>query len=124
MSLLKDIPNPKQHQPVEPASISTPMVPVMSPAPGELLKRFVGDRIRFALSDRDARPPTRNWRAFLRTNLGRAELLRREIIQAHTRGLPVAGASWHDLPMKVEPSGWFLELPLTEVGHFKAKAYL
>jgi len=100
-----------------------PLIPVMTPAPGERLQRFVGDRIRFGLRDRDGRRP-KGWRAKLRTNLGRAALLRREILDAHTRGLPVAGASWRDLPMPEDGDGWSLDLPLTETGYFKAKGYL
>ncbi len=96
----------------------------MTPSPGDRLQRFVGDRVHFVLKDRDGRSPVKGWRALLRTNLGRAEVLRREIIQAHTKGLPLAGASWRDLAMKEEAEGWSLELPLTEVGYFKAKAYL
>ena len=96
----------------------------MTPAPGTHWQRFVGDRLRFVLHDAGERRPEKGWRALLRTNLGRAEQLRREIIQAHTRGLPLAGASWRDVPMGRETGGWALELPLTEVGYFKAKAYL
>ena len=98
--------------------------PVMSPAPGERLLRFVGDRVRFTIRDRSGRGRSRGWRARLRTNLGRAEVLRREIIQAHAKGVPLAGASWCDLPMNEESDGWSLELPLADVGFFKAKAYL
>ena len=65
----------------------------MTPAPGDRLQRFVGDRLHFALKDRDGRGAAKDWRAVLRTNLGRAEVLRREIIQAHTQGLPLAGAA-------------------------------
>src|SRR5438128_1305899 len=101
-----------------------PLIPNMSPAPGERLLRFVGDRVRFVLKDRDGRRPYKKWRARLRTNLGRAEMLRREIIQAHATGVPLAGASWRDLPMIPDADGWSLELPLAEVGFFKAKAYL
>ena len=101
-----------------------PLIPMMTPAPGDQLQRFVGDRASFALKDRADRVSRKGWRALLRTNLGRAEVLRREIIQAHTKVLPLAGASWRDLPMKEAPEGWSLELPLTEVGYFKAKAYL
>ena len=100
------------------------LIPIMTPAPGERQLRFVGDRVRFVLKDRDGRRPPRGWSAKLRTNLGRAEVLRHEIIQSHTHGLPLAGASWRDLPMREENGEWSLELPLSEVGFFKAKAYL
>ena len=89
-------------------------IPIMTPAPGDRLQRYVGDRVRLGLRDRSGRAPPRGWLARVRTNLGRAERLRREILQAHTQGLPLAGASWHDLPMKPEAGGWSLDLPLTE----------
>ena len=92
--------------------------------PGERLQRFVGDRIRFVLEDRAGTFPRRKGlRARLRTNLGRGELLCKEITQAQTRKLPLAGASWHDLPMRSEDGKWNVELTLTEPGYFKAKAY-
>ena len=100
------------------------LIPEMEPRPGQRLQRFVGDRIRFSICDRHGGPPAQGWRALLRTNLGRADLLRREILESHTRGLPPAGASWRDLPMVQDGQGWSLELPLAEVGYFKAKAYL
>ncbi|MGB7748398.1 MAG: amylo-alpha-1,6-glucosidase [Verrucomicrobiia bacterium] len=93
----------------------------MDPAPGERLLRFVGDRVRFALRDGGGQP---GWRALLRTNLGRAATLRREIITAHAGGAVPAGASWRDLPMRKTGDGWQIELPLAEAGYFKAKAYL
>ena len=96
----------------------------MTPAPGERLLRFVGDHVRFGVKDRGGRPSTKGWRAFLRTTLGRADALRREILQAHTKGLPMGGAAWRDLPMREEAGGWTLELPVAEPGYFKAKAYL
>src|ERR1043165_9696071 len=77
-----------------------PLVPVMTPAPGERLLRFVGDHVRFAVKDRTGRAPAKGWSAFLRTTLGRADALRREILQAHTRGLPLAGASCGALPIR------------------------
>jgi starch synthase (maltosyl-transferring) len=98
--------------------------PVLKASPGGRLQRFVGDRLRFSLEDGVGEKPPPGWRARLRTNLGRAEILCKEIIQAHTRKLPFAGASWHDLPMRREGGEWSLELPLTEPGYFKAKAYL
>jgi len=96
----------------------------MTPVPGERRLRFVGDRVCFTLRDRGGHSPPSGWRARLRTNLGRADTLRREILQAHTRSLPLGGESWRDVPMLEDAQGWSLELPLTEVGYFKAKAYL
>jgi glycogen debranching enzyme len=96
-------------------------VPIMEPATGERLVRFVGDRIRFTLHDGSGR---NGWRALLRTNLGRAAALRSEIIAAHAGGPVPAGASWRDVPMQQNGDAWRIELPLAETGFFKAKAYL
>lgn len=100
------------------------LTPVMKPTAGERLQRFVGDWISFTLEDREGRLPPEGWRARLRTNLGRADVLCKEITQAHTKKLPLAGASWHDLPMHREGGKWVLDLPLVEPGYFKAKAYM
>ena len=95
----------------------------MTPAPGERILRFVGDKILFTLRNQgDA--PQKNLRAFLRTNLGRAAALRREIISAHAGGAAAAGASWRDLPMQNTGDRWQIELPIAEAGFFKSKAYL
>jgi starch synthase (maltosyl-transferring) len=96
----------------------------MVPAPGEQLQKFVGDRMRFLLSDSQGHSRPAGWRALLRTNLGRADQLRREILQAHTRRLPLAGASWRDILMAEDEGGWHLDIALSEVGYFTAKAYL
>jgi glycogen debranching enzyme/glycosidase len=96
-------------------------VPIMEPATGERLVRFAGDRIRFTLHDGSGR---NGWRALLRTNLGRAAALRREIIAAHAGGPVHAGESWRDVPMQQNGDAWQIELPLAEAGFFKAKAYL
>jgi len=91
----------------------------MTPAPGERLVRFVGDHVRFTLRHT---PGTRQ--GLLRTNLGRGAGLRREIIAAHAGGAGHAGASWRDVPMQKNGDVWEIELPLAEVGFFKAKPYL
>ncbi len=95
----------------------------MVPATGERLLRFVGDRARFALRTGGREPLGENWRAFLRTNLGNAKALRREIIQAHAGTLRLGGAAWRDIPMSAEDGEWSLALSLTEPGYFEAKAY-
>jgi glycogen debranching enzyme len=102
----------------------------MSPAAGERLVRFVGDKILFTLHDALPRRSetkagaTQKWSARLRTNLGRAAARRREIISAHAGGAAADGASWRDVPMRRAADGWQIELPLAEAGWFKAKAYL
>ena len=103
----------------------------MTPAAGERLVRFVGDRVRFTLRDGEPLPgpgftggSDGNWRGLLRTNLGRSAARRREIIAAHAGGAGQAGSSWHDIPMRKNGDTWEIELPLAEVGFFKAKPYL
>src|SRR5579862_2051526 len=110
--------------PVEPA------IPIMTPAPGERLVRFIGDRVRFTLRDggpprspAGTNDPRQRGRGLLRTNLGRGAARRREIIAAHAGELRQAGASWHDVPMHKSGDVWEIELPLAEVGFFKAKPY-
>jgi len=93
----------------------------MKPATGERLLRFVGDRVCFSVRGAGAASARR---ALLRTNLGRAAARRREIVAAHAGGAVHAGASWRDVPMQRTGDGWEIELPLAEVGFFKAKAYL
>ncbi|MEW6305786.1 MAG: amylo-alpha-1,6-glucosidase [Verrucomicrobiota bacterium] len=95
----------------------------MTPAPGERLLRFSGDRVRFSLRSPNGGPLPAGWRALLRTNIGRADVLRREIIEAHFQQRPFAGASWRDIPMAAHGNEWTLDLPLIEPGYFKAKAY-
>src|SRR5579863_8219124 len=56
--------------------------PLMNPAPGERLVRFVGDKVLFTLRPGNSSAVSKNWQARLRTNLGRAAVRRREIIAA------------------------------------------
>ena len=94
----------------------------MTPDPGSRLLRHVGDRVRFALRHQDGSPFPAGWRVLLRTNLGRATAARLEII-AHRGGeRPFAGTSWRDIPMRPDGDAWALDLPLTEIGWFRAKA--
>ncbi len=93
----------------------------MNPATGDRLLRFVGDRLRFSLGGHGALPV--GWQARLRTNLGRAEVRREEILHGHTGQLVLWDASWRDLPMKREGEFWSVSISLTEVGFFRAKAY-
>jgi predicted glycogen debranching enzyme len=96
----------------------------MMPAPGSRIVRHAGDRIRFAL---DLPAATLGWQAFLRTNLTRAAQAREEVISlsgARPSGpRTFAGSSWRDIPLVRVAGGWELDLALTEVGFFRAKAY-
>ncbi|MCI0535899.1 MAG: glycogen debranching enzyme N-terminal domain-containing protein [Verrucomicrobiales bacterium] len=96
---------------------------LMTPAPGQRLLRFVGDRLRFTLCRAGSPVLPPHHCARLRTNLGRAAILHREIIESYSGKIPVAGASWRDIPMKENGGLWTLEITLTEVGFFQAKAY-
>jgi predicted glycogen debranching enzyme len=96
---------------------------IMTPAPGGRLLRFVGDRIRFSL--RTPQGFAKGWRALLRTNLGKAERLREEVIRTHAGKNPFSIAFWRDVPLQEQPSGeWAIELPLTDVGFYSAKPYV
>lgn len=97
----------------------------MTPGAGERRVRFVGDCLTFTLAHPRARVwAEAGWIARLRTNLGRAAAIRREVIQSKFQKIPLAGASWRDIPMRWVDGEWQLVLPLTEVGWFKAKPYL
>ena len=96
---------------------------VMTPAPGERLVRFVGDQLSFRLALGQDGPLPDGWQARLRTNLGRGETLRREVILARSGLVPLAQASWRDVPMRSSNGVWSASFSLTEPGFFKAKAY-
>ena len=93
----------------------------MSPVSGARLLRHLGDRVTFTLDW--TQPHGGTWKAFLRTNLGRAQRLRDETIASLGGSGTFAGASWRDIPMRQTSDGWLLDLPMTEIGYFSAKAY-
>ena len=77
----------------------------MTPGPGERLVRFVGDQISFTLGRGSSLPA--GWQARLRTNLGRGDTLRREIINAHSGGLLAAAQEVETIigePVPAEPN--------------------
>ena len=98
--------------------------PTMEPGPGERMVRFVGDFVEFSLGGKDAVTwRQKGWNARLRTNLCRAAIQRKEIIESKFTKVSLAGASWRDVPMKWVENRWVLSLPLIEVGYFEAKPY-
>lgn len=92
---------------------------IMTPAPGSRLVRWAGDRLTFRLDGVPA-----GWTAKLRTQIGRAEAQRAEILAASRERRDEGLAPWHDIPMQPLGDGaWSVTLPLEEVGFFPAKAY-
>lgn len=95
---------------------------VQTPAPGERRVCFVGDRLRFTLRVDPPGPWPEGWCAYLRTNLGRGAVLWEELLTAVERRKPPTLCAWRDIPMRREGEVWVLDLPLAEVGWFRAKA--
>jgi len=62
--------------------------------------------------------------AWLRANLGRAEIIRHEILAEIEIGSPRLGQDWFDLPMRRRNDREFnIRIPLNQVGHFEAKVF-
>jgi starch synthase (maltosyl-transferring) len=99
--------------------------PAMHPLPGSRIVHYAGDRLRFTIDH--PTPGETGWKAMLRTNLTRAAEAREEVISLSgarsSEPRTFAGASWRDIPLCPTGDGWALDLALTEVGYFRAKAY-
>jgi glycogen debranching enzyme len=93
---------------------------IQHPAPGSSGVFFCGDIITFALTVRG------NVRgsAWIRTNIGHAQVLRTEIIRSvHFKETPL-GRDWFDTPMRRTGTNRFeARLALCEAGHFEAKCF-
>jgi len=91
-----------------------------TPLPDTHMLMFRGDTCTFTLSL--SSPYT--GKAYLRTNLGQAQVSRKEMIQEVCKGTPPVGRAWYDKPMRqIDPHRFQTTLPLCEVGHFEAKSY-
>jgi starch synthase (maltosyl-transferring) len=90
------------------------------PGPGSRILKFRGDTQTFALYLNQ----TQKGRAWLRTNIGHAQITRREIINQVQNDDPALGRDWFDVPMNyVDDRHFQLTLGLCEVGHFEAKCF-
>jgi len=91
-----------------------------TPAPEQHLLRFRGDVETFDLYL--SIPMDGN--AWIRTNLGHASIIRREIIDNIHQGIQPLSRSWFDIPMtRIAKQHYRVTLPLCDVGHFEAKCY-
>ena len=91
-----------------------------TPAPGARRLFFSGDTVTFHIKV----PESWEGQAWLRTTLGHADAMRREIVrQVEHRENPL-GRSWYDIPMTAHGRGAYsLTMGLAEVGHFEVKGY-
>lgn len=90
------------------------------PYPGQHILAFCGDALEFTLRA----PPEQKGRAWLRTNIGHADTARLAILGEITRRQKRLAEDWFDIPMTACDRGTFrLMLPITEPGHFEAKAF-
>jgi len=90
------------------------------PYPGQHILAFCGDTLEFILRV----PRGGEGRAWLRTNIGHVDTARLAIIAETTLRQKRLAEDWFDIPMM--PAGnetYRLVLPITEVGHFEAKAF-
>ena len=78
-----------------------------------------GDTVTFRL---EGIAPGRAGKAVVRTNLGRAEVRRRELVDFAEHNRPPVGLDWHDIELHPAPDGSrSITLPLTQMGVFEAK---
>ena len=89
------------------------------PAPEDFLLKWRGDTLTVTLK----LDQPRKGRAAFRTNLGRASVRRREIIDETEKGVTPLAKAWTDIPLKeIEPGLFRADIPLDEVGIFSGKA--
>ena len=90
-----------------------------TPAPEDFLLKWRGDTLTVTL-ELDS---PRKGRAAFRTNIGRAAIRRREIIDETEKGLTPLARAWTDIPLKeVAPGMFAADIVLKEVGIFSGKA--
>ncbi|MBN1865214.1 MAG: glycogen debranching enzyme N-terminal domain-containing protein [Victivallales bacterium] len=91
-----------------------------TPEPGKHLLFFRGDTISFTL---DMDSPLKG-KAFVRTNIGNAQIQHDEIIRSVESDIPSDGIDWHDIQMSTDDNKTFrITIALAEVGHFEAKCF-
>jgi len=91
-----------------------------APSPGTQLLMFRGDTQSFTLT---LSTRTRG-KAWIRTNIGHAALVREEVVKELNQGAARLGRAWFDIPMiRIDDNEFRITLPLRDVGHFEAKCF-
>ncbi len=94
---------------------------IQYPETGKHILRYCGDILEVRL--RCDRATT--GKAFLCTNIGRADLQRSEIIEQAESNIAASAQDWSNLPMeKLDDYSFRIRLALNEEGHFECKACL
>ncbi len=98
---------------------------IQTPSPARHLLRFCGDVETFDLKlPKTMDGKAMDGKAWIRTNIGRANIIRKEIIDQIHQGSQPLSRSWFDIPMgKVAHRHYRVTLPLCDVGHFEAKCF-
>ncbi|MBT5620463.1 MAG: amylo-alpha-1,6-glucosidase, partial [Verrucomicrobia bacterium] len=96
--------------------------PSLRPAPGSQHLRFVGDTIRFELSL--AQTAAAPLKVCLRTTLGQAREVLQSIIDPVEFGSTPTDEGWLDIEMSPDGGAWRIDVPLNQVGFFKATAHV
>ena len=93
---------------------------IQHPQPGSHGLYFCGDEILFSLE----LPQPIAGKAYLRTNLNRADIRHQQIVDQAEADMPSLERDWYDLPMdEVSSTQFTLRCALYEVGRFEAKLY-
>ena len=96
------------------------VVIIQEPAPNRAMVMFCGDCISFTLKV----PADLTGDAWIRTNLGRASVARKEIIEKIDSGKIKVHGEWHDIKMTKKTGTMFsIRLALHETGRFQAKCF-
>ena len=90
------------------------------PNTGERLVKYSGECLKLSLTLNEPM----EGKAFVRTNLCRGDVRRREVIEQVEHGKARFGRDWHDIPMpETLPGTYSLTMPLCEVGMFEFKCF-
>lgn len=90
------------------------------PDTGERLVKYSGECLKLSLTLNERL----EGEAFVRTNLGRGSIRRREVIEQVEHGKARFGRDWHDIPMpETLPGTYSVTLPLCEIGMFEFKCF-
>jgi predicted glycogen debranching enzyme len=93
---------------------------IQDPAPGTRIVKFRGDIITFTL---ELAQPLKGT-AWVRTNIGHAKQIRREIINEVEHDQTRLGTDWFDISLnRLDDRRFSVTLPLVEAGHFEAKCF-